>query len=197
MQLTIGARWEFGLLHMELAEWLMHRAAKLGLRVRCSARWSSMMHMYFTNRKSQASIMWLEKKKKRIWPFRMFGRAPPWDALLTRVIVNSDSSCFFAASDQELEKVADVEPGFTKILSGDYLRFQRAGDDGTVYVTIILGSKLIAENFQVKNDHNIIVTAEGSIRYAKYGEVWKDECGLNHCPENSSRCCKCPKNKLW
>ena len=38
--------------HMELAEWLGHRAAELVSRVRCPARSSFMMHIYFTNIKT-------------------------------------------------------------------------------------------------------------------------------------------------
>ena len=53
---------------MKLAEWVVHRAAKLVLRVGCPARSSSMMDIYFTDIKTQASIMWLEKKQNKNQP---------------------------------------------------------------------------------------------------------------------------------
>ena len=37
--------------HMELVEWLVHRAAKLVLRVQCSTRSSSMMHVLHSHKK--------------------------------------------------------------------------------------------------------------------------------------------------
>ena len=43
--------------------WLVHRAARVVSRDRCPSASFSMMHIYFINIKSQASIMWLEKKK--------------------------------------------------------------------------------------------------------------------------------------
>ena len=51
-------------MRMKLAEWLVHRYAKLVSQVHCPARSTSMMHIYFTDIKIQASIMWLAKKKK-------------------------------------------------------------------------------------------------------------------------------------
>ena len=67
--------------------------------------------------------------------------------------------------------------------------FSKFAGEGTIYASVFVeGSsysdqcvKAISENFKVPSDRSLIVTADCSIKFQKYGEsIWMDEQGKMH-----------------
>ena len=89
--------------------------------------------------------------------------------------------CVIAGGSYEA-KYAHIfhEPGFVKILPGNFLNFDISGNDGKVYVSIVTGNKIVADNFPLLNDYSVIVDDEGSLRTTKYGTIWVDKQGNDH-----------------
>ena len=89
--------------------------------------------------------------------------------------------CFVVGGSSEA-KYAHIfyEPGFVKILPGNFLNFDISGNDGRVYVSIVTRNKIVADNFPVRNDYSVIVDDQGSLRPTKYGTIWVDKQGNHH-----------------
>ena len=65
-------------------------------------------------------------------------------------------------------------------MPGKYIAFSVCGYDGDVYVTIKTKTRRIADNFPIKNDHSIIVDADGCVRNTKEDSIWTDAQGVEH-----------------
>lgn len=76
-----------------------------------------------------------------------------------------------------------VQTDFSRIASGEYLRFDVDVESGKKYVYISVfaeDGRIIANGLQRYSDLSIIVTREGNIRDTQYGSVWVDSSGRNH-----------------
>ena len=70
---------------------------------------------------------------------------------------------------------------FTKIGSGESVRFYPDVKDGKIFITILTQSGSVAcHSHPYAPDQNVIVNRNGCMKSAKFGEVWIDTDEINH-----------------
>lgn len=70
-----------------------------------------------------------------------------------------------------------VHAGFTRIISGEFVRFDVGTFKNTVFLSVILEERnemvLLCDNVEKSTDHSFIVTKDGQVVESEYGHIWK------------------------